>query len=259
MSWLQISIMGSTPWMVSIPRGIIMQWIARMNRAYIMIGVVGILAFTSTFAYLNSLDKKIAVAKLSNNVVAGDVISKSDIEYIDVSYDDLIAKNMVTDASFSNNSLVARTDLYASDLLTKSNTVRRSTNDGLQSLSLGIEADRANGGDIRRKDIVDIWRTGDDATLIASTIEVRDVIQPNKRLGISTTKSLTIVLAVTPEQAQNISAIVGSKDIMIVISTGSITAKAKKNTNKTGVVEKVAESQFEPLAIPSKSNQNSGD
>lgn len=235
-----------------------MQWIARLNRAHITIAIVGIFAFASTFAFLQTLDKKITVAQLSRNVSSGEIISESDLQFVDVSYDNLIEKNLVTRKDINKNELVARIDLNTMDLLAKSSTVRRSTRSGLQSLSIGIESDRANGGDIRKKDLVDIWKTGDDSSLIASSISVRDVIQPNKRLGISTAKTMTIVLAVTSQQARDLSSIVGSTDIMVVLSTGSEkkTDAADSSENEIGSLDN--QGKFETLTTAGKAT-NEGD
>ena len=198
-----------------------MQWIARASRAHVIIAFTALIAFLSTFAYLQSLDKKIAVAQISHDIVAGAVITPHDVKFVDVSYDSIIQESIVTERSLRNNNLVARVDLSGSDLLTTTNTVRRSSKTGLQSLSIGIESDRANGGDIKKKDHIDIWQTGENARLIAQGVPVRNVILPNKRLGISTSKTLTLVLAVTPTQAHDLSTVIGSQDMMVVLSTGA--------------------------------------
>ncbi len=198
-----------------------MQWIARTSRAHIIIALTAAFAFLSTFAYLQSLDEKIAVAQLSRDITAGTSITSKDITYVNVSDDDTIEKNIISHDDLDDHKLVARVDLSKSDLLTRSNTIRRSTQAGLQSLSLGIDADRANGGDIKKNDLVDIWQTGEESRIIARSVPVRDVILPNKRLGVSTSKSITLVLAISPQQTQDISSIVGSQDIMIVLSTGT--------------------------------------
>jgi hypothetical protein len=201
-----------------------MQWIARLSRTHIVIAIIGLLAFISTFAYLQSLDSKIAVAQLRHNIDVGSHIKKSDVRFIHVSSDDQLDEQLITAGYFSAHSIVARSDLDTNDVLTKSNTTRTTSNSGLQSLSIGISLDRANGGDIKKQDVVDIWKTGKESHLVARHVPVRDVKLPSKRLGISTTQSMTIVLAVTPNQASDLSPIVGSSDIMIVLSTGTNSA-----------------------------------
>ncbi len=230
-----------------------MQWIARASRAHVIIAFTALIAFLSTFAYLQSLDKKIAVAQISHDVVAGAVITPHDVKFVDVSYDSIIQESFVTEKSLRNNNLIARVDLSGSDLLTTTNTVRRSSKTGLQSLSIGIESDRANGGDIKKKDHIDIWQTGEDARLIAQSVPVRNVILPNKRLGISTSKTLTLVLAVTPDQAQDLSTVIGSQDIMVVLSTGSTTEALTETINP-----KPDATNFESLDL-SSTLTNSGD
>jgi hypothetical protein len=64
-------------------------------------------------------------------------------------------------------------------------------------------------------------------------IEVRSAKKPSDRLGISTSKELTIVLAINSTQASELSKIVGSKDIMLVLSSGS---EKKTNTNTTTTI-----------------------
>ena len=222
-----------------------MQWIAKLSRTHFIVAFVALLAFASTFSYLQSLDKKISVATLSRDINSGETISTEDIEYVNVSFDDTISAELISSDDLAGKKLVARTDLSSTDLLTKTNTVRRSTPQGLQSLSIGIEIDRANGGDIRKGDTINIWRTGEENGLVAKSISVRSVILPNKRLGISTTKTITIVVAVSPTQAQNLSRVIGSKDIMIVLANGT------ENLEGSGEDEQVIplDSGFQPLEI----------
>lgn len=224
-----------------------MQWIARASRTHITIAVAAIFAFTTTFAYLQSLDKTFSVAQLKKNVNAGEVISNSDIQFVEIQKDDLVETQVIDKSDFEKKNFVARVDLASSDLLTASNTVRKSTESGLQSLSIGISIDRANGGDIKKDDFVDVWQTGEGSALIAQKIPVRNVISPNKRLGISTSQNLTVVLAVTPYQAKNLSSIVGSKDIMIVISTGTKSIKINRSEEDQSASE--SQSGYEPLEI----------
>lgn len=207
------------------------QWIARVSRAHIVIVVAGVLAFLSTFAYLQSLDKKIPVAQLSRDVLAGAVITSDDVSFVRVPQDEIIQAQTISESSLAKQNLVARVDLSHDDLLTHSNTTRRSTSSGLQSLSIGVDADRANGGDIAKHDVVDIWETGKNAHLVASGVPVRDVILPNKRLGISTSKAITIVVAVTAVQANELSPVIGSSDIMVVLSTGSPGSTGQANNS----------------------------
>ena len=65
-----------------------MQWTRRLSKAHIIIIVTGVLAFTSTFAYLNSLDKKIMVAKLKSDVIAGQVLTAKDVNFVPISNDE---------------------------------------------------------------------------------------------------------------------------------------------------------------------------
>lgn len=198
-----------------------MQWTRKLSKAHIIIIVTGVLAFTSTFAYLNSLDKKIMVAKLKNGVVSGQVIAIEDVTFVPIGNDEEISGLFITEKSIKKNPVVARQDLEKTDFLTTSNTSRRSSKSGLQSLSITLEAGKANGGDILSGDRVDIYQTGDDARLVAKDLEVRTIIKPNERLGISTSKDITVVVAVTSEQAGELSKIIGSNDVMMVLSTGS--------------------------------------
>ena len=222
-----------------------MQWIARVTRTHFIIAFAGLIAFISTFAFLQSLDKKTRVARLTHDVNAGSKIARDDVSFVEVSYDPLVASNLFSESEIKNKTYIARVDLTKSDLLMKSNTSRLSTSEGLQSMSLGLSIERANGGDINKGDLVDIWRTGDESRLIAQSIEVRSALAPSKRLGISTAKSLTLVLAVTPKQAQDLSEVVGSSDIMAVISNGS-TGKYKPAIDSKSDYESNGES-FEQL------------
>lgn len=206
-----------------------MAWTQKFSKAHIIIIVSGILAFTSTFAYLNSLDKKTLVAKLKHDVVAGEVIDKNDVEFIKISDDSEITDMFISKRKISNNAVVSRLDLKKSDVLTSTNTTRKATTTGLQSLSISIEIGRANGGDIIAGDLIDIYETGDEARLVAKSLQVRSIKKPGDRLGISTSKELTIVVAVDASQASELSKIIGSKDIMIVLSSGS----EKKTSNET--------------------------
>lgn len=200
-----------------------MAWSQKFSKAHIIIIASGVLAFTSTFAYLNSLDKKVEIARLKHSVIAGEVISKSDVEFISVKADPKLDNLIITKDRINEKVFVSRLDLKKSDFLTNSNTSRRSTNSGLQSLSITLEIGRANGGDIIAGDIIDIYQTGDDSHLVAKSIQVRSIKKPSDHLGISTTKDLTIVIAINQIQANELSRIIGSNDIMVVLSTGSDT------------------------------------
>ena len=200
-----------------------MQWIARFSRTHIVIAVATLFAFVSTFAYLQSLDKTMSVASLSKNVNSGQTITENEVTFVQVSFDEKISSELITPDELKDRALIARTDLSKSNLLSKSNTIRQSSEEGLQSLSLGLDIERANGGDVKKGDKVNIWRTGEQSHLVASSVSVRNVILPNKRLGVSTTKTITIVVAVTNEQAKDLSFVIGSKDIMIVISNSNST------------------------------------
>ena len=222
-----------------------MQWIARLSRTHFVIAFIAILAFLSTFAYLQSLDKNISIAQLSHDVNSGETISSKDVRFVSVSYDERIMAQHILREDFSRKKFVARLDLSSSDLLSKTNTIRKLTPQGLQSLSIGIEADRANGGDIRKGDTINIWKTGEENALVAKAISVRSVILPNKRLGISTTKSISIVVAVTPGQAENLSRVIGSKEMMIVLANGIQDDKSSTEENQV----EPQDSGFQPLDL----------
>lgn len=224
-----------------------MQWIARLSRVHIIILIASIATFISCFAFLQSLDKTISVAQLSKDITAGSTISKDDIIFVDVAWDETIEDYLLTDQKFSSREVVASTDLSRSDLLNQSNTIRKATQQGLQSMSIGIETDNANGGDIRKNDVIDVWRTGDDSRLVVSQVSVRSIVEPDKRLGVSTSKTITLVLAVTPEQAQALSKIVSTKNVMVVLSNGTKTVGANES------VPEPDSSGFIPLEL---SNEN---
>ena len=218
-----------------------MHWTRKFSKAHIIIIVTGILAFTSTFAYLNSLDKKIMVAKLKSDVIAGQVLTSKDVNFVPISNDDETSGLFITQSSIKKNAVVARLDMEKSDFLTTSNTSRRSTKAGLQSLSITLEAGKANGGDIISGDRVDIYQTGDEARLVAKDLEVRSIIKPSERLGISTSKDITIVIAVSAQQASELSKIIGSNDVMMVLSTGSTeVTKPKKNSSPTTIAPELS-------------------
>ena len=44
-----------------------MAWTQKLSKAHIIIIVTGVLAFTSTFTYLNSLNTKIKITQLKND------------------------------------------------------------------------------------------------------------------------------------------------------------------------------------------------
>jgi hypothetical protein len=134
-----------------------MAWTQKFSKAHIIIIVSGLLAFTSTFTYLNSLDKKVMIAKLKRDVVAGEVITKKDVDFIKVNDDDEIEGIFISKSKISKVAIVSRLDLKKSDVLTTTNTTRRSTKSGLQSLSISVEVARANGGDIIAGDSIDIY------------------------------------------------------------------------------------------------------
>lgn len=225
-----------------------MQWTRRLSKAHIIIIVTGVLAFTSTFAYLNSLDKKIMVAKLKSDVIAGQVLTAKDVNFVPISNDEELSGLFITKSSIKKNAVVARLDMDKSDFLTSNNTSRRSTKAGLQSLSITLEAGKANGGDIISGDRVDIYQTGDEARLVAKDLEVRSIIKPSERLGISTSKDITVVVAVTATQAAELSRIIGSNDVMMVLSTGSTeVTKSKKSNGSTTTLPTDATSTTLPV------------
>ncbi|MFN8015655.1 MAG: hypothetical protein U0R17_03460 [Acidimicrobiia bacterium] len=211
-----------------------MRRIAKVLRTNFLIAIIALLTFVTTLSYLQSLDKKIYAATIRRNVNQGQKITSNDIEFKNVSSDEIINQNIVTKKQFSENSYVAKIDLTKSNLLTTSTISKVAKNNKLQSLSIGVDLDRANGGNISRGDKVDIYKTGEEAKLITSYVSVRDVISPNKRLGVSTSTKITIVIAVTRSQAQALSQVIGTQDLMIVISNGvSSQSDINQNDNPT--------------------------
>jgi hypothetical protein len=227
-----------------------MQWIARVNRSHFTVAFVGLLVFVSTFGYLQSLNKKVSIAQLSNNVSSGSTITKEDIKFVEISQDSTISRFTITEKQFESRSFVARLDLSKSDLLTISNTARRSTPNGLQSMSIGIELERANGGDLKKHDLIDVWKTGEEAKLVAEKLSIRKIISPDKRLGISTSKVITIVVAVTASQAKELSFVIGSNDVMVVLSTGSKALQTNIDSEITPKSQPVKEGSFVQLVNP---------
>ena len=222
-----------------------MAWTQKLSKAHIIIIVTGVLAFTSTFTYLNSLNTKIKITQLKNDVVAGEVISKEDVNYISINNDSIISDLMISQKS----PLVAKLDLKKLDFLTSTNTIRRSTKTGLQSLSITLDIGRANGGDIIPGDIIDIYETGENARLVASSVTVRSIKKPNNRLGISTSKELIIVIALKGNQASELSKIIGSQDIMVVLSTGSKDVAKTKGAETSMVTTTLVPSNFQPIEL----------
>lgn len=200
--------------------GIFMQWIARVSRTHIAIALTGFLSFILCFSYLQSLNKTIKVAKLSKNVDAGKIITTKDVTFVSIPRNETTDDVLITENVLLGKKLVAKVDLSKSDLLTNTNTSTSSLPNNQQSLSIGIEIHRANGGNISKGDMIDIWETGENSRLVTSNISVRSVIEPNKRLGISTNQLITIVVAVTTEQARALSRVIGEDNLMIVLSNG---------------------------------------
>ncbi|MBP9114949.1 MAG: hypothetical protein KBF89_01220 [Acidimicrobiia bacterium] len=226
-----------------------MAWTQKLSKAHIIIIVTGVLAFTSTFTYLNSLNTKIKITQLKNDVVAGEVISKEDVNYISINNDSIISDLMISQKSMEKSPLVAKLDLKKLDFLTSTNTIRRSTKTGLQSLSITLDIGRANGGDIIPGDIIDIYETGENARLVASSVTVRSIKKPNNRLGISTSKELIIVIALKGNQASELSKIIGSQDIMVVLSTGSKDVAKTKGAETSMVTTTLVPSNFQPIEL----------
>ena len=230
-----------------------MAWSQKLSKAHIIIIVSGILAFTSTFAYLNSLDQKIMVAKLKHDVIAGEVISSKDVNFVPISNDNEISNLVITKYAITKDAVVSRVDLKKQDLLTTTNTSRRSTKSGLQSLSITLDAGRANGGDIITGDSIDVYETGDDAHLVASSLEVRSIIKPSARLGISTSKELTIVVAVNDQQASELSKVIGSKDMMVVLATGSKNTTTTAATTTSTTTQATTSDGYAPIDLNTSS------
>jgi hypothetical protein len=220
------------------------QWIARFTRVHFLVATAAIVCFVSTFAYLQSLEQTISIAQLNKDVVAGTPIDSKDVEFVDVRKDSVIAAHTLSATQFDKDSVIARVDLSKSDLLTKSNTVRRADEEGLQSLSIGVSIDRANGGDIKKNDFVDIWQTGEEAQLIVRSVSVRNVVEPDKRLGISTSQSITLVVAVSPQDAKALSRVIGSQDVMIVLSNGVESSKNPEDSQSPD-----ESNDFEPIEL----------
>ncbi len=197
------------------------QWIARLTRLHFIILVAALATFVTTFSYLQSLDEETAIAIVTSDINAGERITTSDLKYVEVSKDEKLEDYFFTEDQLKTKNLVAKIDLIANEFLNRSNTIRAVDSIGLQSMSLGVELKNANGGNIKRGDTVDIWQTGEYAKLVASQISVRKIVEPDKRLGVSTSQTFTLVLAVSPSQASALSKIVSSKDVMIVLSNGT--------------------------------------
>lgn len=220
----------------------------RWSTGHVVMIIAGLLGAALTLLALRAADARVPISVASTDMSAGSSVSAMSFTTKQVRLDTTLRTALVTPgdvAAYSGAILLV--PVKAGEPIPKAALAKRATLDGRRSVSMPIAPERAVGGKLRNGDRVDVYTTGSKGALIATDVEVLDVIRSDNG-PLSAKNSLTVVLAVTNTQAAKIAPIVGSSDVVLVQSTGAADRTSTPTSPTTAALTPITSSA--PAAAP---------
>jgi Flp pilus assembly protein CpaB len=187
--------------------------------------LAGLLGATATLLALRATDNRVSIAVARTDLAAGTRVDAAAITTRRVELDSTLRTATLTARDIEQlRGATLLIPITAGSPIPEGAIAPSAARNGQRALSLPIAPERAVGGRLRAGDRVDVYTAGQRGTNITNDVEVLDVIRTNNG-PLTASDSLTVVLAVSADQANRIAPIVGSSDVVLVQSTGATPAK----------------------------------
>lgn len=197
----------------------------RLSGNHLLIALVVVLAFSLNYLALQDRGDKTMVAVADRPLVAGSVVSASDLRFVSVESDFAAIDSMITESAAGGyHGWVLQGAVAEGDLINPSALIEPGAPDGLRSMSIPITVEHAAGGTLVAGDRIDVVSVVDGvAGYVAVGIELLGVSegQGGSLGGLS---SYHLVVAVDSGQALALAEAIDSDSIEIIRSTGATEA-----------------------------------
>lgn len=195
----------------------------RISTSHLLIGVVVVLAFLLNFLALQDRRETTMVAVADRALVAGSVLSVSDLRFVPIPADFEGMPHLLSeDAASEYEGWVIRRSVTEGEVLGPALVVDPGAAPGLRSMSIPVAVEHAVGGSLVAGDRVDFISVDDQSPFyVAVDVEVLDVSVAD-RGSLGGLGDYHIVVAVDADQALALAAAIDSGSIEVVRSTGAV-------------------------------------
>jgi Flp pilus assembly protein CpaB len=194
----------------------------RLSGNHLLIALVVVLAFSLNYLALQDRGDQTMVAVADRPLVAGSVISASDLRFMSIDSDFGAIDSMITQsAAAAYDGWILQAAVAEGDLINPSALIEPGAPDGLRSMSIPIAVEHAAGGTLVAGDRIDVVSVVDGvAQFVAAGIELLGVSE-DEGGSLGGLSSYHLVVAVDSDQALALAQAIESGSIEIIRSTGA--------------------------------------
>ncbi len=193
---------------------------------------------------------KVAVVVLAKNVSAGQTLDATYFGRAEISAGDASLARLIKFSEkdkFVNQ--VASGPLEAGDLLSKSFLRNAAAANSKRSMSIAVDRERANNGNLRAGDRIDIIDPENPDGYVAKNIEIITVSESGGSSGLAGASQFVVVVGVDEDQALKVSQAIQNEKFDIIrttgasstpAATGSATSSTTSSTSTTTTTSRVS-------------------
>lgn len=196
---------------------------SRLSGGHLIMIVAGLLAFVLVVTVLQDNKKQILVATASRDIQPGETLTDGDVVGVKISANSGLASELysVNEVLAETNKVTNRPIAEGEPITIESLTDARS--DGKRTMSIPLDASKANGGDLQRGDTIDVLSL-DEADLpyvVASDLRIVDITKASSGGFASGSGTITITVAVDEDQSLVLVGAIETGKIHAVRSSGA--------------------------------------
>lgn len=194
----------------------------RLSGNHLLIAVVAVLAFSLNYLALQDRGDTTMVAVADRPLVAGSVVSTSDLRFVSVDSDFGAIDSMIPQSAAAGyDGWILQGAVAEGDLINPSALIEPGAPNGLRSMSIPIAVEHAAGGTLVAGDRIDVVSVVDGvARYVAVGIELLGVSE-DEGGSLGGLSSYHLVVAVDSDQALALAEAIDAGSIEIIRSTGA--------------------------------------
>ena len=194
----------------------------RLSGNHLLIALVVVLAFSLNYLALQDRGDKTMVAVANRSLLAGSVMSTSDLRFVSVDSDFGAIDSMIPQSSAGRyDGWILQSAVAEGDLINPAALIEPGAPDGLRSMSIPITVEHAAGGTLVAGDRIDVVSVVDGvAKYVAVGIDLLGVSE-DEGGSLGGLSSYHLVVAVDSDQALALAEAIDSGSIEVIRSTGA--------------------------------------
>lgn len=194
----------------------------RLSIGHVLMLVAGLIAILLNFAVIRARDEVFQVAVAGQTVLAGTELNQQMFTFTEVKMqEDALRQLVQPEAIGSVEGQIAASTITQGELLQRSDWTDPAAPLELRSISIPVNREHAVGGRLAKGDRIDVIAVDEDkARYVLVDAEVLEIADPGTG-GLTSTSQFWFTVAVTADQALELSPVIRDGKFEVVRSTGS--------------------------------------